>query len=666
MLPKSMLQDRSPDIGEIILFRQRKQVKMGVVQALRDGKIEGEDSNRKSFKISSDRIVYATGIQAEAGRAALNAFHKSAVELAQRIALEEVWEVAKDDTALLTSQDIAELVWEEISPLHHAALLFHLHDECPYFRPVGENWAASPEEEVRLHLERLRQRGLQEQEEARFSEWLTTDQAPDALTDKQKRWFEEIREVALLGEEARISRPIKNILHQGGTEPSQRAFDIFVRKGIWDEDEHLELLRDRIPVAFSESAWKEAEQLRMEDALSAKNCADLTGLHLFSIDDESTTDIDDACSVERTPSGWRVGVHITDVASLIPIDSALGAAAQERLTSLYLPDQKIPMFPPPFSEQIGSLLPGAPRLALSVLFDLDEDLEVRDTHILSSRIVNRERFSYEQVDAILDGEAYPLSESLRLLDRFAEKLQCKRIAAGAVMLERTEIQIHVDQDKRITLRKRFRETRSNRIVSEMMILVNRYVASLCAEHELPVGYRTQDPVALDDLEDISNEALRRHQILRRVKFSKLSTEPGPHHLLGVDCYTQVTSPLRRFPDLLVQRQIVRYLTQGDVVYDRDEMASLLQRVEEQIRALKRLERRRERYWLLKYLQPSIGEEFSAVVLEVRGKNVRAELTECALQVSVYVDGQPEPGDAIRLRLTGVHPRRDEIHFSQLV
>ncbi|MCK5327642.1 MAG: RNB domain-containing ribonuclease, partial [Candidatus Latescibacteria bacterium] len=476
MLPKSMLQDRSPDIGEIILFRQRKQVKMGVVQALRDGKIEGEDSNRKSFKISSDRIVYATGIQAEAGRAALNAFHKSAVELAQRIALEEVWEVAKDDTALLTSQDIAELVWEEISPLHHAALLFHLHDECPYFRPVGENWAASPEEEVRLHLERLRQRGLQEQEEARFSEWLTTDQAPDALTDKQKRWFEEIREVALLGEEARISRPIKNILHQGGTEPSQRAFDIFVRKGIWDEDEHLELLRDRIPVAFSESAWKEAEQLRTEDALSAKNCADLTGLHLFSIDDESTTDIDDACSVERTPSGWRVGVHITDVASLIPIDSALGAAAQERLTSLYLPDQKIPMFPPPFSEQIGSLLPGAPRLALSVLFDLDEDLEVRDTHILSSRIVNRERLSYEQVDAILDGEAYPLSESLRLLDRFSEKLQCKRIAAGAVMLERTEIQIHVDQDKRITLRKRFRETRSNRIVSEMMILVNRYVA----------------------------------------------------------------------------------------------------------------------------------------------------------------------------------------------
>ncbi len=454
-------------------------------------------------------------------------------------------------------------------------------------------------------------------------------------------------------------------MHQAGTEPSQRALDIFVRKGIWDEDEHLELLRDQIPVAFSESAWKEAEQLRMEDALGAKDCADLTGLHLFSIDDESTTDIDDACSVERTPSGWRLGVHITDVASLIPIDSALNAAARERLTSLYLPDRKIPMFPPPFSEQLGSLLPGAPRLALSALFDLDENLEVRDTHIFSSRIVNRERFSYEQVDAILDGAPHPLSESLRLLDCFSEKLQHKRIAAGAVMLERTEIQIHVEEEKRITLRKRFRETRSNRIVSEMMILVNRYVASLCAEHNLPVGYRTQDPVALDDLEDIQNEALRRHQILRRVKFSKLSMEPGPHHLLGVDCYTQVTSPLRRFTDLLVQRQIVRYLTQGDVAYDRDEMAPMLQRAEEQIRALKRLERGRERYWLLKYLQSSIGEEFSAVVLEVRGKNVQAELTEFALKVSVYVEGQPEPGDAIRLRLTGVHPRRDEIHFAQL-
>ena len=665
MLPKSILKDCSPDIGEIVLFRQRKQVKMGVVQAFRDGKIEGEDTNRKPFKISSDRIVYATGVQAEAGRAALSAFHQSAVELSEQITLEEIWELAKGDTTLLTSQDIAELVWEKMDPLRHAALLLHLHDECPYFRPVGKKWAASPEEDVCLHLDRLRQRMLQEQEEARFLEWLATDQAPDALTDKQKRWFDEIREVALFGEEARISRPIKNFLQHAGTEPPQRAFELFVRKGIWDEDEHLELLRDQIPVAFSESAWKEAEQLRLEDVLGAKDCADLTRLHLFSIDDESTTDIDDACSVERTPSGWRVGVHITDVASLIPIDSALGAAAQERLTSLYLPDRKIPMFPTPFSEQLGSLLPGAPRLAVSVLFDLDEALEVRDTHIFSSRIVNRERFSYEQVDAILNGAPHPFSESLKMLDSFAEKLQRRRIAAGAVLFEQPEIQIHVEENKRITLRKRLRETRSNRIVSEMMILVNRYVATLCAEHDLPVGYRTQDPVALDDLEDIPNEVLRRHQILRRVKFSKLSMEPGPHHLLGVDCYTQVTSPLRRFPDLLVQRQIVRYLTQGDVAYDRDEMAPMLQRAEEQIRALKRLERGRERYWLLKYLQPSIGEEFSAVVLEVRGKHVQAELTEFALQVSVYVDDQPEPGDAIRLRLTGVHPRKDEIHFAQL-
>jgi len=233
------------------------------------------------------------------------------------------------------------------------------------------------------------------------------------------------------------------------------------------------------------------------------------------------------------------------------------------------------------------------------------------------------------------------------------------------VFEQPEIQIRVDKDKRITLRKRPRETRSNRIVTETMILVNRYAAALCAEHALPVGYRTQEPVALDDLDDVPHEAVRRHQILRRVKSSSLSLEPGPHHLLGVDLYAQVTSPLRRYTDLLVQRQIVHYLTQGEVVYDRDEMAPMLYRADEQLRELSRLERNRERYWLLKYLEQFLGEEFSAVVLHVRGKRVLVELTEVALETSVYLNGEAEPGNTIRLRLTGVNPRMDEIHFLQL-
>ncbi|MFH1006976.1 MAG: RNB domain-containing ribonuclease [Candidatus Latescibacterota bacterium] len=661
---KSILDDRTPEINEIVLFRQRTQVKMGVVQALKDGKIAGEDTNRKPFKVSSDRILYATGIRAEEGRGTLSTFYRTIVEIGGQIALDEVWELAKEDSSPLSFQDIAELYWEEVTPAHFAALLLHLFEACPYFRSVGERWAASPEEDVHLHLAQLEQRTLQVQEESQFSQWLTSDQPVDGLTEKQTRWFEEIREVALLGEEAQTSRQVKEFLEHPGTEPSQRAFEIFCRKGIWDENEHLDLIRDEVPVAFPEKVWQEAAQLGLS-APDVSDRTDLTGLPVFSIDDETTADIDDACSMERTSSGWRLGVHITDVASLIPADSALGAAAQERLTSLYLPDCKIPMFPPVISEELGSLLPGKERLALSVLLDLDDALEVRDTHIHTSRIINRERLSYEQVDATLDGACHPLSEALSMLNRFAETLEKKRVAAGALLLERSEIQIRVDADKHITLHTRLRDTRSNRIVTELMILVNRYAAALCAEHDLPVGYRTQEPVALEDLEGVTNETLRRHQILRRVKSAKLSMEPGPHHLLGVDCYTQVTSPLRRFSDLLVQRQIVRYLTQGDLAYERDEMMTMLQHAEERLRALKRMERNRERYWLLKYLHLFVGEEFGAMVLEVRGKQVRVELTEYALGVSVYLEGQPEPGDTVRLRLTGVHPRMDQIHFSHL-
>ncbi|MDP6777151.1 MAG: RNB domain-containing ribonuclease, partial [Candidatus Latescibacteria bacterium] len=385
-----------------------------------------------------------------------------------------------------------------------------------------------------------------------------------------------------------------------------------------------------------------------------------------TIDDAHTTDRDDGLSIQWDPDGsCRVGVHITDVASLVPGGSELDREAMNRVSSLYFPDRRIAMFPPAISEGIGSLHPDVPCLALSVGLVVTEDGSVGDVEIFPSVIRCAEKLTYEEADAVLEDSGHPFHLTLAGLRHVAQTHCGKRLRDGAISLERTERVVRVSPGGEITVDTRVRTSPANFLVSEFMIMANVAMARFCRDRGIPTVYRTQVAPDLTDLQETDNEILNRYRILRRMRPASMSEDPDPHRGLGVDLYCQASSPLRRYPDLAIQRQILAALLDAPQPYDAEGIQEVLFQADERIRDIGRLEARRERYWLYRYLERRIGETFEAVVLDSWGRGNLVEIVAYGLRTDVKPAGPVEEGDAIEVKLTRTDPWGDSIQFSHV-
>ena len=477
-------------------------------------------------------------------------------------------------------------------------------------------------------------------------------------------WVDRLEDYALYGESSAHVRWVERM--SDGQADRRKAFGRLVDIGVWDADEHLELIIEKVPVEFPRATMDAADALALHPLLEDGRRRDLTGLSVFTIDDAYTTDMDDGVSVDLREDGTAcVGVHITDVAALVPIGSDLDREAAGRVSSLYFPDRKIPMLPKRISEDLGSLRPGMPRLALSLLFDVAADGSVADVEIVPSLIRCREKLAYEQVDAALEDASHPLYGAMSALYRTAEAQWIVRLQMGAVALERPECQIRVTPEKEVQVSVRERNSRANLLVSELMVMANVAVAKFCMDRDIPIVYRTQQTPDLSDLEEVENEVLRRHQTLRRMRPAELALEPGLHGGLGVAFYCQASSPLRRYPDLAVQRQITAFLLGEAPPYDLEGIREVSYQADERIREAGRMERRRNRYWFLKYLQDFSGREFDAVVLEAQERRLYVEVLEYGFQTDVRPSRPAEPGEAIVLRLNRSDAWEDTISFTQV-
>lgn len=271
---------------------------------------------------------------------------------------------------------------------------------------------------------------------------------------------------------------------------------------------------------------------------------DLRDIPCFTIDCSSTQDMDDAVSIEKTPDGYLLGVHIADVASYVKPGSALDACAMSRGTSHYLPDRTIHMLPPVLSADLCSLNPDVDRDCLSVLVALGHDGAVTNYSICKSTIRSRVKGIYDEVNAILQGEAdhavvskyTTVADQLPLMDDLSSALLKRRIAAGARV--ENEIMYHVSVvagEVEITSN---RKCVAERIIEEFMVLANGLVAEFLVTHNLPGIFRTQD--ARGDLAEYLNRASR-------------------HDSLALSRYVHFTSPIRRLSDLKVHQVLTAYM-----------------------------------------------------------------------------------------------------------
>ncbi|MBT5873259.1 MAG: RNB domain-containing ribonuclease [Candidatus Latescibacteria bacterium] len=643
-------------INEIIVFRHRGGVHVGKLEDLAGKKIRISTGRNRIYDVPPDRVLLESQTMVD-DETPLVAFKTEAQDLAESMDLRDVWELTRDEDLHFSFRDIADLHWSPpISAVQYAGMILHLARDCPYFSEHETGYLPLDEEKVEAHFQRIERKKEAQLEEQAFVDWVKSDLVtlPEEFSNRQRHALTRIQRYAMEGDEYEQSAQARDLLDLIGGQASgslqKSAFNLMVQKGVWDEDEHLDLIRFDIPAEFDADVLAEAEEIQSTEA----GREDLTHLDVFSIDDATTQDIDDALSIEAIAGGFRVGVHITDVSALVAKDSKIDKAARERTTSLYFPDRHIPMLPAELSHGHCSLLQETRRCAVSYLFDLDQDFLLVGHRIVPSIIVNKHKLSYDDVNAILESDDHPLVEPMRNLNLGADALFAQRMDAGAVELERVELSIHVGSDKEIEVTTRTGHSQADHIVSEFMIFTNLATARFFLEHQVPAIYRTQPEADFGDLGEVSHASVKRYKMIRKIRPMSLSLDPKPHAMLGAEVYCQATSPIRRYSDLVLQRQLVTVIRENPTCYSRDELTDEISLIERS-RDLRKVWSRREWYWFVKYMQKETDKIHSVVVLEIRDRDLVVELLEFGNRLNIKQVEKVEVGDELKVRVTHADP-----------
>lgn len=402
---------------------------------------------------------------------------------------------------------------------------------------------------------------------------------------------------------------------------------------------------------------------------------DISNWTCMTIDPERAKDFDDAISVEQLATGlFQIGVHIADVSAYVEPDDPVDKEAWNRGSSVYLVDRVLPMLPEHLSNTVCSLVPNEPRFALSLVATVDSLGAVHNVDIFESLIESKRRFTYREVDEILGGKSDPLAPQLHLMQLLARTLRTRREQQGSVDFDFNSREIVTDESG-VPIRIRPAERHaSNRLVEEFMLLANRLVAEhLAKERDLPAIYRVHDqppqsdlrklietlhdlgvPYRPKDMEELDADDYRATlTIVENFEFKELvesiaikalpkavyDTENRGHFGLAMEAYTHFTSPIRRYPDLVVHRLVKRTLGRGRTRGSRG-LKAFLQKTAEHASERERLateaEREHGRLKALEYLESRVGKTYSGVITGVASVGLFVEIEKYLIDGLVHV------------------------------
>ena len=670
--------------GDIIVVRLDSGPRLGRFIETKSNRVRLSISRNREARLPLSRVIHETGLSATSFDA-VEAMGHEVSAVASEIDLEEVWDVVCDDGDALTLTDIAELYWgTEPTRQQCVGLLFHLLDDELRFARDGSHYIPRDRETVAQTLERMRRQAQRAADSEALTAAIRSGALPGELTEYQSGMLDQIRGFVLYGDEYPRANPAKLFLNEAGVKGrdlQRSAFQTLVSLGLMREDEHLALEREDITPDFPADVIAEAETIDAEPLLSDSDRVDLTGLTVFSIDDSETRDRDDALSVEildgtEDSPTYRIGIHITDVGALIPQGSALDIEADRRMSSLYLPEQTISMLPTQISTDRGSVNPGETRATISLIAELSDSAEITDWRVVRSVTRSDYALSYVEADEIIGESGHPLHENLATMYRLSNLLLARREKRGALNFDRDELVVKVDSEGDISVAVIPRNAPSRSLVQEYMVLCNSLLAQYCSEAELPAPYRMQSVADVSDiLAQYQPGPLRSYLMMRRLTPAVVTTKPGLHGGLGLEAYTQATSPLRRYPDLMVQRQISHHLRTGETLYDNGAVTSVAHRADTQIRQMSRIENQRRQYFFLKWLdarRAKIEEGggvcvLNGVVLEnPPNRAATVDLVDWPYRTRAALPNSTSPGDEVALRLHGVDLWRRTAQFTLAV
>lgn len=476
---------------------------------------------------------------------------------------------------------------------------------------------------------------------------------------------------------------------------------------------------------YLEEHGREMLRNSAEEDIKAGARKDFRGTTTFTIDPFDAKDFDDALSVKKLPNGnYEIGVHIADVSHFVRPGTQIDNEARKRATSVYLVDRTIPMLPHILSTDLCSLNPNEDRLSVSAVFELDEEAGIVSRWFGPTVIHSDKRFTYEEAQEIIEKQDGILLEELNILKMLADKIRSRRTKKGAIAFDTPEVKILLDEagkPAKIVLKER-KDT--NLLIEDFMLLANEAVAEYLTEemkkahlsgttiyrvHDRPDADRIENlaaflrvmgyqlPVAAgkvkgEDLNTLLGEVagkpeeyLIKTATLRSMAKAIYTTKNIGHFGLAFEFYTHFTSPIRRYPDLLIHRLVKRYTVEG--VFSKEELAELDQLAfhsSEREAAAVEAERDSIKMKQVEYMAEHIGEEFDAVISGVSDRGIFVELTESRAEGMIRVRDIGDDyfiydekryrlvgektkkeyalGDPIRVRLTGARLPERELDF----
>ena len=440
-----------------------------------------------------------------------------------------------------------------------------------------------------------------------------------------------------------------------------------------DTEMHAILAEYELPYRFEPEVEEAAAAI--DARITAKEIAsrrDFRDTTTFTVDPADAKDFDDALSVRKVRDGvWEVGVHIADVTHYVRPHSVIDDEAVERGTSVYLVDRTVPMLPERLSNELCSLRPNETSLCFSAVFTLNEQLEILDEWFGRTVIHSDRRFTYAEAQEVIETGKGDFAEEILTLNRLAQELRRQRFRNGAISFDREEVKFRLDEDGK-PLGVYFKEQKeSNQMIEEFMLLANRRVAEFCSHRRSEKGravprtmvYRVHDTPSEEKLDRFRQFILRFGHVFKASKgravakeMNKLfkqikgtteenavstmavramakayySTDNIGHYGLAFPCYTHFTSPIRRYPDMMVHRLLAHYLAGGKSV-DKTEIDALCERASDREIVAAEAERASIKYKMVEFMKEHIGEEFEGHISGLTEWGVYVELDETHIE-----------------------------------
>ena len=602
---------------------------------------------------------------------------KTAEELSQRISLEEIWSLIVDEGKEYSCEELCRQYYGNLDLEKHLALRIAVLADKIYFKRKKEDFLPRPVEvidELKL-AEQARLRKIELQNKLlNFFQQKRNNQALE-LPHEADEIIELIKQIAAEGgdldgpkhKEARdfLSLCAETLGIALTGKSHERAYHFLRAVNIFSANTNLALIRHDIPVKFPASLVSEAPSLLSREPLFELSRKDYSSLRTITIDDSSTKDMDDALSLEFRPGGYLLGIHISDVASFIACNSPLDLEAQRRATSLYICDQTIHMLPEALSEDALSLRQDQKRASISYFFEISHDYSILRFYIEPSWVVVKERLNYEQVNELCENGG----PEWEVLHGIAATNESRRLENGGMRISKRDSLPVIDSNNKITLQEIDEDSPGRSLVGELMVLANEFAANFALENKIPHIFRGQespDPGYEKKLLNIPEGIARDYHARYGLKKSYTGLTPYPHATLGVKAYCQVTSPIRRYADLLNQRQLLSFLSIGKPMYAESELETIIEKTSQRLSAATYAARESKRFWLLKFLEQEYLRKGSLTGTVVRTdlKTPYVELDQVYFSVPVKLRSTPTLGQKVKVRLTAIDPAFDYVRFEE--